>query len=93
MHMHISMQNLGGSGGILPQDVFRMKCSEIASEVILGQRHSHSSYMACGVLHPIFGCPCIHLLSQLILNFHERRYKVDRTAGGMTDSEIVCREY
>ena len=23
----------------------------------LGQRQNHSSYMACGVLHPIFGCP------------------------------------
>ena len=34
----------------------------------------YASYMARGILHPIFGCPCMHLLSQLPLNFHKRRY-------------------
>ena len=62
---------LGGSGGMVPQEIFR--CSEIASEVILGQKQSRSSYMARGVLHPI-GCPCMHLLSQLTPSFYERRY-------------------
>ena len=38
--------------------------------------------MARGVLHPIFVCSCMHLLSQLNLNFYERRYY--RTAGGLT---------
>ena len=33
---------------MLPQE-----CSEIASEAILGQKQSRSSYMARGVLHPI----------------------------------------
>ena len=26
------------------------------------------------ILHPIFGCPYMHLLSQMTLNFDERRY-------------------
>ena len=56
---------------MLPQEI---RCSEIASEAILGQKQSRSSYMARGILHPIFGCPRLHLLCQLTLNFHERRY-------------------
>ena len=35
--------------------------------------------MARRVLHPIFDCPCMHLLSQLT--------KVGRTAGGVTSLE------
>ena len=46
---------LEGSGGMLPH--LEIRCSEIASEAILGHRQSHSSYTARGVLHPIFGCP------------------------------------
>ena len=30
--------------------------------------------VARGALHPIFGCPRMHLLFQLTLNFHKRRY-------------------
>ena len=51
---------------MLPQDFFfEIRCSEIneiASEAILGQKQSHSSYryMARGELHLIFGCPCMH---------------------------------
>ena len=63
---------LGGSGGILPQESF--KCCEIASETILGQKQSCNSYIAHKVLHPIFDFPCMHLLSQLTSNFHDRRY-------------------
>ena len=45
-----------------------------------------ASYMVREVLHPIFGCQCMHLLSQLTLNFDERRYtKVGRTAGAWGD--------
>ena len=36
MYACISMQDLGGSGGMAPPGNFR-KCSEIASEAILGQ--------------------------------------------------------
>ena len=33
---------LGGSGGMLPQESFRnIRCSEIVSEAILGQKQSH----------------------------------------------------
>ena len=53
---------------MLPQEI---RCSEITSEAILGH---HNSYMARVILHPILGCPCVHLLSQPTSNFHERRY-------------------
>ena len=65
MHKHTK---LGGSGGMLPQEILEIRCSEIASEAILGQKQSRSSYMARGVLHPIFGCPRMYLLSQLTSN-------------------------
>ena len=54
MHKHA---RLGRSRGMLPQEI---RCSEIASEVIFEQKQSRSSYIAHGVLHPIFGCPCMH---------------------------------
>ena len=41
---------LGGSGGMLPKKILEIRCSEIASEAILGQKQSCCSYMACGVL-------------------------------------------
>ena len=47
----------------------------------MGQKLSLNSYMARGVLHPIFGCQRMHLLSQLISNFQA---KVGRTAGVVT---------
>ena len=67
MHKHV---RLGGSEGMLPQGIFfffffEIRCSEINSEAILGQKQSRRSYMARGALHPIFGCPRMHLLSQL----------------------------
>ena len=40
----------------------------------MGQKQSHSSYMARGALHPMFGCPYTHFLSQLTSSFHERKY-------------------
>ena len=57
---------------MLPQDK-KLDALQIASEDIFGQKQSCSSYMARGVLHPIFGCLHMHLLSQLTLNFLERR--------------------
>ena len=66
---------LGGSGGTLPREIFlEIRCPEIGSEAILGQKHSHTSYLAREVLHPIFTCPRMHLLSQLTSNFPKRRY-------------------
>ena len=79
LHKHT---RLGGSGGMPPRKFLEIRCSEIASEVILGQKHSCASYLARRVLHPIFSCPCMHLLNQLTSNFPDRRYyKVGRTAG------------
>ena len=64
---------LGESGGMPPRNFLGIRCSEIASEAILGQKQSCSSYMARGVLHPIFDCPRMHLLCQLTLSYHERK--------------------
>ena len=77
---------LKGSGCMLPQE---LRCSVIASEAILGQKQSRSSYTGRGVLHPIFGCPCVHFLSQQTSDFLEisTESKVGRTTGGMTSLE------
>ena len=53
-----------------------IRSSEIASEAILEQKQSRSSYMAQRVLHPIFSCPYMQWLSQLTSNWHERKYYV-----------------
>ena len=66
---------LGKSGGMIPQGNFaKIRCFEIVSEAIFGQKQSGSSYMGRRVLLEIFGCPYMHLLSQLTSNLHERRY-------------------
>ena len=41
MHKHA---RLGGSGGMLPQEILEIRCSEIASEATLEQKQSRSSY-------------------------------------------------
>ena len=71
-------------GACSPRKFLEIRCSEIASEAILGQKQSRSSYryMACGELHLNFGCPCMHLLSQLTWNFHQEGTTVGRTGGG-----------
>ena len=65
-----------GLGACSPRKILEIRSSEIVSEDILGQKQSRSSYMARGVSHPIFGClhTGMHLLSQLISNFQERKY-------------------
>ena len=71
LHKHT---RLGGSWGhAAPGNLLEIRCSEIASEVILGLKHSRTSYLACRVLHPIFSM-YMHLLSQLTSNFPDRRY-------------------
>ena len=42
-------------GHASPRKFLEIRCSEIVSEAILGQKQSRSSYMACGTFHPIFG--------------------------------------
>ena len=70
----ISIQDLGDLGACSPRKFLEIRYSEVASEAILEQKQSRSSYTARRVLHPIFGCPCMHLLTQLTSNFHERRH-------------------
>ena len=36
-----------------PRKFLEIRCSEITSDAILGQKQGRSSCMACGVLHPI----------------------------------------
>ena len=74
LHGCLSIEDYRGSGGMLPRKFLEIRISEIASEAILGQKHSHTSDLTRGVLHPIFSCGCMHLLSQLTSNFPERRY-------------------
>ena len=80
MHKH---ERLGGSGGMLPQEI---RFSEIASEAIFGQKQSCSSYMARR-----FVCCINFVLAQstyalpMLAEFEFP--KVDRAAGGMTSQE------
>ena len=65
MHKHA---RLGGLEACSPRKILEISCTEIASdssEAILGHKRSRSNYMDRGVLHPIFGCSRMHLLSQL----------------------------
>ena len=39
--MHKSAR-VGGHGGMLPQEILEIRCSEIASEAILGQKQCRS---------------------------------------------------
>ena len=72
-------------GTCSPIKFLEIKCSEIASEAILGQKQSGSSYMARRVLHPIFGCPCI-FAKPVDFEFPQEKVsnKVGRTEGGVT---------
>ena len=51
---------------------------QLASETTLEPKQSRSSYMACRVLHPIFGCPyCIYTFAKpadIESNFNKRRH-------------------
>jgi len=54
-----------------PRKFLEIRYSEIASKAIWDTKWLHGSY-------PIFGCPYVHLLSQLTSNLHEGRYCGDR---------------
>ena len=74
IYNHAKVGGVWGHAPPLPRKVLEIKCPEIASETILGENQSHIIYMVCRVVHQIFGCPYMHLLSQLTLNFHDRTY-------------------
>ena len=65
---------VGSLGACSNRKILEIRCSEVTSEANFGQKQTRSSYMARGVLHPIFGCRRMHLLSQLTSTFQERRY-------------------
>ena len=77
---------------MLPQQIcgkfLKIRCSEIVSEAIkfLERMQSRCSYMVHRVLHPIN-------FQLSIYAFEKVRTTIGRTASGMTDSEIACREY
>ena len=58
---------------MLPQEFLEIRRSEIASDAILGQKQSRSSYMARGVLYPIFGFQRMRAKPD-DFDFQERRY-------------------
>ena len=66
LHKHA---RLGGSEGMLPQEVL-IRCPEIASEANLGQKQSHTSYLARGVSQQS-GCKTER--SSLVLQFAIRK--------------------
>ena len=78
------MQDYGGLEGCFPRIFLEIRCSEIASGAIFGQKQSRSSYY---IFHPMLGSPIRILLSQLTSNFHKRKTKVGRTVGGVTSIE------
>ena len=59
----------GSRGDAPPKKFLEIRRSEIPSEAILGQKQSRSSYMARGVLHSIFGCPCMHFVKPADVEF------------------------
>ena len=69
-----------GVWGYAPPGKFlEIRCSEIAYEAILGRKQNRKSYMARGVLHPIFGWPRMHAICQPA-DFEFLREKVLRLA-------------
>ena len=58
-------------GDAPPGNFLEIRCSEIASGAIFGQKQSRSSYY---IFHPMLGSPICILLSQLTSNFHKRKY-------------------
>ena len=75
---------LGGSGGMLPREI---NCSESASEAILGQKQSRSSYHGSRSTASKFWLSTYAFSKPS--NFHERRYttNIGRTAGRATSLE------
>ena len=63
MHKHTRIEDLGACS---PSKFLEISCSEIDFEVTTFWDRSGAivdSYMAHGVLCPIFGCPHMHLLA------------------------------
>ena len=57
--------------GVWGDAPLEIRCSEIASGAIFGQKQSRSSYY---IFHPMLGSPTCILLCQLTSNFHKRKY-------------------
>ena len=63
VHIYKHAKNEGRSGGMLLQ-ALKIRCSEIASQTIVGQKQSHNSYMAYRILLPLFGCTYTHAFAK-----------------------------
>ena len=63
MNAYFAYKTREGLGACFSRKFLEIRCSETASEAILGQKHSYNSYLARGVLHSIFSCRCMHLLT------------------------------
>ena len=62
---------LGGSGGCSPRKFLEIRCSEIASGGIFGQKQSHSSYY---IFHPMLSCSiCILLIKPADFKFPQEK--------------------
>ena len=78
----ISMKEVWGLGARSPRNFFEIKCSEIASEAILGHRQILSSYIARGALDSI-------LLSTYALAIPVSREKVLK----LTEQQVGSHNY
>ena len=74
LYVHMQPYKTRGAWGHAPPRKFlEIRRTEIASWAILGQKQSRSSYMARGVLHPIFGCPCMHFVKPADVEFPQEK--------------------
>ena len=71
LHKHARLEGLGACS---PRRFFKNRCSEIASEVILGQKQSRSSYTCHSRSIASNFWPSMYIFAKLISNFQERRY-------------------
>ena len=72
---------------MLPRKFLDIRCSQIASEAILEQKQSRSSYIARGVLHLLFWLSMYAFAKPADFEFLRAKvlYKVGRTAGAWVD--------
>ena len=81
LHKHARLRGLGACS---PRKFLEIRCSEMASEAILGQSQSRSSYMARRVLYPCnFWLSMYAFAKPAEIEFlREKVLRLGRTAGG-----------
>ena len=91
----MNTQNWEGAGGMLPQKIFT-KLDTL--RLLLGPFWDRSLAIVATwsteyCIQFLDAIRYMHLLKSTDIKFSQEKVLVGRTAGGMTDGEIVCREY